>query len=67
MVPTVGRLTGHDDVFVATGYGAAGLTMAPVLGDALAELIVSGRSPFELPAGALRPRPARGRGARAAR
>ncbi len=58
MVPTVGPLPGHDGVFVATGYGAAGLTMAPVLGDALAELIVTGRAPFELPAGALRPPPA---------
>jgi D-amino-acid dehydrogenase len=67
MVPTVGPLPGHDGVFVATGYGAAGLTMAPVLGGALAELIVSGRPPFELPAGALRPRPSRGQGARGAR
>jgi D-amino-acid dehydrogenase len=48
-VPTVGALPGHDGTFVATGYGAAGLTMAPVLGEALAELIVSGRAPFRLP------------------
>ena len=58
MVPTVGPLPGHDGVYVATGYGAAGLTMAPVLGDALAELIVTGRAPFKLPAGAFRPPPA---------
>ena len=55
MVPTVGPVPGLDDVYVASGYGAAGLTMAPVLGDALAELIVTGRSPFELPAGSLTP------------
>jgi D-amino-acid dehydrogenase len=48
-IPTVGALPGHDDLFVATGYGAAGLTMAPVLGDALAELVVTGRAPFPLP------------------
>ena len=49
MVPTVGPMPGLAGTYVATGYGAAGLTMAPVLGDALAELIVTGRSPFELP------------------
>jgi D-amino-acid dehydrogenase len=48
-VPMVGALPGHEGAFVATGYGAAGLTMAPVLGDALAELIVSGTAPFRLP------------------
>jgi D-amino-acid dehydrogenase len=58
MVPTVGPIPGLDAVHVASGYGAAGLTMAPVLGDALAELIVTGRAPFELPAGAFRPPPA---------
>ena len=55
-VPTVGALPGYRDAFVATGYGAAGLTMAPVLGDALAELIVTGTAPFPLPAG-IRPPP----------
>jgi glycine/D-amino acid oxidase-like deaminating enzyme len=58
MVPTVGPIPGRAGTYVATGYGAAGLTMAPVLGDALAELIVTGRSPFALPAGALTPPPA---------
>ena len=67
MVPTVGPVPGRPGAYVATGYGAAGLTMAPVLGDALAELIVTGRAPFELPAGALRPPPTRDRGARAGR
>ncbi len=47
--PSVGAVPGYDSVFVAGGYGAAGLTMAPVLGDALAELVVTGRPPFELP------------------
>jgi D-amino-acid dehydrogenase len=47
--PTVGAVPDHDGLYVATGYGAAGLTMAPVLGDALAELVVTGRAPFALP------------------
>jgi D-amino-acid dehydrogenase len=47
--PTVGAVPGHDGVYVATGYGPAGLTMAPVLGDALAELVITGRAPFPLP------------------
>ncbi len=55
-VPTVGALPDYDDAYVATGYGAGGLTMAPVLGDALAELIVTGTAPFALPAG-IRPPP----------
>ena len=42
-------MPGLDGVYVATGYGAAGLTMAPLLGDALAELILTGTSPFPLP------------------
>lgn len=48
--PSVGAVPDLDDMFVATGYGAAGLTMAPALGDALAQLIVTGAAPFELPA-----------------
>jgi D-amino-acid dehydrogenase len=48
-MPTVGPLPGHDGAFVATGYGQAGLTMAPVLGDALAELMLTGTAPFALP------------------
>jgi glycine/D-amino acid oxidase-like deaminating enzyme len=47
--PSVGPLPGHEAAYVATGYGAAGLTMAPVLGDALAELILTGTAPFDLP------------------
>jgi D-amino-acid dehydrogenase len=47
--PTVGAVPGYDGLFVATGYGATGLTIAPLLGDALAELVVTGRAPFPLP------------------
>lgn len=39
-MPVVGAVPGHDRLFVATGYGAAGLTMGPLLGDALARLVL---------------------------
>ncbi|WP_028463963.1 NAD(P)/FAD-dependent oxidoreductase [Nesterenkonia alba] len=37
-MPVVGQV-GDDRLWVATGYGAAGLTIAPLLGDALARAI----------------------------
>ncbi len=48
-MPSLGALGGRTDVFVATGYGAAGLTIAPAAGDALAELMLTGSAPFPLP------------------
>ncbi len=54
-LPLVGRLPGHDAVWVATGYGAAGLTMAPLLGELLARDI-HGDTPAELEH--LKPQPA---------
>lgn len=39
-MPIVGTVPGHDRLFVATGYGAAGLTMGPLLGDALARQVL---------------------------
>jgi D-amino-acid dehydrogenase len=56
-MPTVGAVPGHQGLFVATGYGAAGLTMGPLLGDALARLVL-GESAPELDA----LQPERGRG-----
>ena len=53
-MPSLGALAGHDGVFVATGYGAAGLTIAPAAGDVLAELICTGTAPFALPGVQLR-------------
>ncbi|WP_022881496.1 NAD(P)/FAD-dependent oxidoreductase [Gryllotalpicola ginsengisoli] len=38
-LPSVGAVRGMDGLFLATGYGAAGLTMGPLLGDALARAI----------------------------
>jgi D-amino-acid dehydrogenase len=44
-MPIVGAVPGHERLFVATGYGAAGLTMGPLLGDALARLVLGERVP----------------------
>lgn len=39
-LPSVGELEGHPGVYVNAGFGAAGLTMGPLVGDLLAEQIV---------------------------
>ena len=44
-MPIVGAVPGHDGLFVATGYGAAGLTMGPLLGDALARAVLGDPAP----------------------
>lgn len=44
-LPVVGVLPEQDGVFVATGYGPAGLTMGPLLGDALARQILGESAP----------------------
>jgi D-amino-acid dehydrogenase len=38
-LPVVGAVPGHAGLYAATGYGAAGLTMGPLLGDAVARAI----------------------------
>lgn len=53
-VPIVGALPGRPGLFVATGYGAGGLTMGPLLGDLLAREI-SGESVRMLDVTAPRP------------
>lgn len=52
-LPFIGPIADHDRVFVATGFGANGLTIAPYVGQLLAELILTDRSlvaltPFEI-------------------
>jgi D-amino-acid dehydrogenase len=41
-LPIVGALPGTPGLHVVTGFGAAGLTMAPLAGDALARTILEG-------------------------
>ncbi|WP_223190418.1 NAD(P)/FAD-dependent oxidoreductase [Nonomuraea terrae] len=47
-LPVVGALPRMPGVHVVTGFGAAGLTMAPITGDALARAILDGETPAEL-------------------
>jgi D-amino-acid dehydrogenase len=47
-VPFLGPLPGVADLFVNAGFGAAGLTMAPVAGEALAQLMLTGASELDL-------------------
>ncbi|NJP89156.1 FAD-dependent oxidoreductase [Nonomuraea sp. FMUSA5-5] len=46
--PIAGPLPGEDGLHVVTGFGAAGLTMAPYTGDALARSILDGVTVPEL-------------------
>jgi len=47
-LPAVGPLPGWRGVFAATGHAMLGLTLGPATGEALAELILTGRSDFSL-------------------
>jgi D-amino-acid dehydrogenase len=46
--PFLGPVTGIPGLVVNAGFGAAGLTMAPVVGQALADLILTGSSDIDL-------------------
>ncbi|MFC5829276.1 NAD(P)/FAD-dependent oxidoreductase [Nonomuraea insulae] len=50
LLPIVGALPGTPGLHVVTGFGAAGLTMAPFTGDALARSILDGKTVPELAA-----------------
>jgi len=47
-LPILGRLPGQERVFLATGHGRMGITMAPATGKLLASVILDGASPPEL-------------------
>jgi D-amino-acid dehydrogenase len=44
-LPVIDRVPGHDDVFVSTGHGMLGVTLAPASARALREYMLSGRRP----------------------
>jgi glycine/D-amino acid oxidase-like deaminating enzyme len=44
-LPVIDRLPGHDDVFVSTGHGMLGITLAPASARALRDYVLSGRRP----------------------
>jgi D-amino-acid dehydrogenase len=45
-LPVVGAVPGHDGLFVATGHGMLGITLAPATGEALAPLVLDEPSPI---------------------
>ena len=47
-LPAIGRAPGLDNVFVATGHAMLGVTLAPVTGAAIGELVAGDRSSFDL-------------------
>jgi D-amino-acid dehydrogenase len=53
--PVLGPLPGHPGVQVIAGLGAAGLTLAPLAGDAVARAVLDRSPPTELAAFAPRP------------
>jgi D-amino-acid dehydrogenase len=46
--PIIGALSEHPTVYVNTGFGAAGLTMGPLVGNLLAQLILGGQPDIDL-------------------
>jgi glycine/D-amino acid oxidase-like deaminating enzyme len=58
--PVIGRVPGHDEIYVAAGHFKKGVMMAPVTGKILADLITQGStklgiealSPARFPPGA---------------
>ena len=47
-LPLIGALPGLDDIFLATGHGMLGVTLAPATADLLAPLVLEGRAAPEL-------------------
>jgi D-amino-acid dehydrogenase len=47
-LPRIGAVPGHPGLYLNAGFGAAGLTMAPLVGSALAQLVLTGRSDVDL-------------------
>jgi D-amino-acid dehydrogenase len=47
-LPIIGAVPGYAGLFVATGHGMLGITLAPATGEALAPLVLDGEQPPEL-------------------
>jgi D-amino-acid dehydrogenase len=47
-LPLIGEVPGHDGLFVATGHGMLGVTLAPATAALLAPLVLEGRAAPEL-------------------
>ena len=44
-LPVIGRVPGYGNLIVASGHAMLGVTLAPATGEAVAELITTGRAP----------------------
>lgn len=49
-LPLIGLAPNCDNLFVATGHGMLGLTLSPATGVAIAQLMRTGKSDFDLEA-----------------
>lgn len=49
-LPVIGRVPGRERLFAATGHGRMGITLAPVTGKLVADLVLDGAAPPELEA-----------------
>ena len=47
-LPVIGPVPGREGLYVATGHGRMGITLGPVTGKLLAQVILDGASPREL-------------------
>ena len=47
-LPVIGAVPGREGLYVATGHGRMGITLGPVTGKLLAQVILEGASPREL-------------------
>jgi D-amino-acid dehydrogenase len=47
-LPVIGPVPGRDKLYVATGHGRMGITMGPITGKLIAQVVLEGASPREL-------------------
>jgi D-amino-acid dehydrogenase len=47
-LPAIGRVPGYRNLAVSSGHAMLGVTLAPVTGEAVAELLTTGRAPEEI-------------------
>ncbi len=46
-LPYVGQMPGHENVFVATGFGGNGMILGSLSGKIISDMIISGNSPYK--------------------
>lgn len=47
-LPIIGAVPGHDGLFVATGHGRLGITLAPATGEAVRQLVLENETPVDV-------------------